>query len=302
MGSYIFTGGILYGLLSETRKTKGRASRMTSSYADDTCDNTTLLIKLGAIIGPEFSHAISKNTASRYKQCQGQGGLEFNTQAFKDKMMNEIENNYEATLNRTKVFINECLTSDENIRFNFVKQCHYILKSSTFINDNRIKLAYHQNANKFISVKAFADVEDYDFPSFLLAIIVLVLGTYTNNSLGQSTFENLFTKDNNTSEYLLNKIPLSNSIKVHNLVFDTPPSDKCAYIIDDKNVNAEIDEDIKKDSPNHIDEPEVEIIEAEEAEEAKPKDSTNKSQRIINISGNGKYFEHIDTLILKDDD
>lgn len=229
MDVYKISGGIIYALLSEIRYVNSRALRYDKNKktgkVDNPCDNLKLLKNIASIVGDEFSAAtITRKTVSLYKTCQGQGGLGFDKNLFKQQFDYGIENCYDILLAKTQVLLKDCIINDEIERNNFVRKTWYLLSKATNIDKAEfIYLDKKYTKPEFLSLKA------YDFPAFVLSVLHSVMTNVMNNRDGKNVFNNTFEYVSADTEYhfkeeLLIKLP--DDIQIVN---SESPSDEISY-------------------------------------------------------------------------
>lgn len=303
MGAYKIAGGMIYALLLEIRCVNNRSVRYDTSKrtgkVEKPCDNLKLLKMIASIVGGDYStRNTTSKTASKYKICDGQGGLGFNENEFKQRFDYGISHFYNTLLIKTQEMLKECIINDEEERLLFTKKVYLLLKVATNISD--IIFTY---LSKEYTRQEFLEIKTYDFPAFVLAVIHSIMTNVMNNKDGLRSFPDTFEYISSDTEYHFKKELISKLPQDISLINWESPADTISYDITDFDMP---NPEIKKEPQPDVEETHTEFINATivDKETVKNDETSQKNvnQRIINISGNGKYFEHVETLIIGDDD
>lgn len=292
---FIISGGIILSLLFDARMHNPKSANMSineNNYiTDNPCDTPKLLAFTAGIADKKYHELKIKKTASQYKNCDGQGGLGIDKPEYKQIFDLKMENDYDSLVLRTKLLFQECICNLEEIRLQLANRLYWLLENSS----KDYKFTYLNK--KDISKDEFLKIRNYDFVPFFLAIWHSITTTTTNNKISRQTFLKLFSYEGERNDYRFTygDVEPSRKISFYNVLNPEEP------IV----INEEIAETKKEPQPV-MEEAKTEFIETTIVNDKGPnkEDSTYKKsdQRIINISGNGKYFEHVETLILGDDD
>lgn len=194
--------------------------------------------------------------------------------------------------------LKECIINDEEERLLFTKKVYLLLKVATNISD--IIFTY---LSKEYTRQEFLEIKTYDFPAFVLAVIHSIMTNVMNNKDGLRSFPDTFEYISSDTEYHFKKELISKLPQDISLINWESPADTISYDITDFDMP---NPEIKKEPQPDVEETHTEFINATivDKETVKNDETSQKNvnQRIINISGNGKYFEHVETLIIGDDD
>lgn len=292
------SGGIILGILAEARLTNPKSSRMGGAnkahLIDNPCDVSKLLSYLAGIAGPKYSATKIKRTASSYKNCDGQGDLGLNEAKYVKVFNDAMNNNYDLLIKRTERLFQECICNDEDKRVLLAERLYWLLENT----DQAFSFSYL--SKKDVSRTDFLKIRNYEFIPFFLAVWHSVTTKIANNKIGITTFKKLFTNDDNRGEFHFSYKSCSPS---KNVTFTNVLSPKETILIEEDPPLSQDSEDdaIKK-------EPQIEETETHEETCSKTiepndeiKDAKVVNQRVINLNG-GNYFEHVENLVLKEDD
>lgn len=223
MSKMKISGGIFFALLTEIRITdENRSNRMNGS--SEQCTNLDLLNSIGSIIGKEYTEKnISKKTASYYKTCEGQGGLNFHTVECGNYFKLGITKHYNLLYRRTALMIQKCLVNDVEQRKLFTSKLLYILDNATNLED---VFFYYPNNDTKLTSKQLVQLTEFDFTSLILAVWQALVFNITNNTVAEDTFNKLFMLDFRKSEYFFKEEylkDLKNDFSLINCISEIEP-------------------------------------------------------------------------------
>lgn len=292
------SGGIILGILAEARLTNPKSSRMggvdKAYLIENPCDISKLLSYLAGIAGPEYSVTKLKRTASSYKNCDGQGGLGLDEAKYIKTFNDAMNTHYDLLIKRTERLFQECICNTEDKRILLAERLYWLLENT----DQNFTFSYLNKKN--VSRADFLKIRNYEFIPFFLAVWHSITTKIANNKSGAAAFKKLFANDDNRGEF---HFSCRNSVPSRNITFANVLSPEEPIIIEEDIPSPQDCEDVEIKKEPQVEEPETreeaysEIIEPNnDIKEAKV-----VNQRVINVSG-GNYFEHVENLVIKEDD
>ena len=292
------SGGIILAVLAEARLTNPKSSRMggvdKAYLIDNPCDISKLLSYLAAIAGPQYAITKGKKTVSTYKTCQGQGGLGLDTSEYVNAFNKSMNINYDLLIKRTERLFQECICNSEDKRLLLAERLYWLLENT----NQEFTFTYLNKKN--ISRVDFLKIKNYEFIPFFLAIWHSVTTKVANNKGGAYAFNVLFANDDNRGEF---HFSYKNTTPSRNITFTNVLSPEEPIVIEEEiPISQGIKDETIKKGPQ-VNEPEThedaytEII----SPNNETKDAKVVNQRVINVSG-GNYFEHVENLVLKEED
>lgn len=292
---FIISGGIILSLLFDARMHNPKSANMSineNNYlTDNPCDTPKLLAFTAGIADKKYHEVKLKKTASQYKNCNGQGGLGIDKPEYQQIFNLKMKNEYDSLVLRARLLFQECICNLEESRLQLANRLYWLLENSS----KDYKFTYLNK--KDISKDEFLKIRHYDFVPFFLAIWHSITTTTTNNKISRQTFLKLFSYEGERNDYRFTygDVEPSRKVSFYNVLNPEEP-----IVINDDNDDDD-KEEIKKESkdkePETHEETYTEIIEPNNDS----KDAKVINQRVINLNG-GNYFEHVENLILKEDD
>lgn len=294
----IISGGIILGVLAEARLTNPKSSRMggvdKAYLIDNPCDISKLLSYLAGIAGPQYAVTKGKKTASTYKTCEGQGGLGLDKEEYVKAFNKAMNSDYDLLIKRTGLLFQECICNTEDKRILLAERLYWLLENT------KQSFTFTYLNKKNLSKDDFLKIRKYEFIPFFLAIWHSVTTKVANNIGGAHAFNVLFANDDNRGEF---RFSYKNTTPSRNVTFSNVLSPEEPIVIEEElPPSQDLENDAVKKEPQvkkteTHEETYTEIVEPN----SKTKDAKAVNQRVINING-GNYFEHVENLILKEDD
>ena len=206
------TGGILFGLILEAKKSR---TRVRSTYMDKN-DGLTEYEIMKSFISVFYENneyrprksTLTKNT-SDYKKCDISVGssLPFNNQSDIDKFNKAVELNEKDTLERMSRFVEEKL-SEEKLNWLTSVILETIYHDSSIENSKQFKVSLKEQVLKE-NIPTLTTVE---VELFLLDVMRYIFVNKIDNTLGKPTFEEWYSQNGANTQWKFSNSELGKSL------------------------------------------------------------------------------------------
>lgn len=184
------TGGILFGLMLEARKTKIKVRSGCLEERTDALSETDIMKSLVDIFTGEnqqmpYGSTFKKNV-SDYKKCiiSKTEYLPFDDSRFINLFRDSVEQNKKDTLESMSVFINEKF-SEQKLKWLVSAVIETICNDETINDSENFKIS----PNELVSKQDLLRVEVIEIESFLLDVMRYIFVNKKDNIVGKPTFE-----------------------------------------------------------------------------------------------------------------
>lgn len=208
------TGGILFGLILEARKSNTKVRKSFLEQKTDGLSETDMMksfitIFTGESLANPYSSTFKKNV-SDYKKCivSSTVYLPFDDQTFIDSFRYSIEQNKKDKLESMSVFINEKL-SEQKLRWLVAAIIETICDDETIDESECFKISVKDTVSKL----EIANVRTVEIEPFLLSVMHYVFVNKIDNTLGRSTFETWYSQSGANTQWKFNNTELGISLQ-----------------------------------------------------------------------------------------
>lgn len=208
------TGGILFGLILEARKSKTRVRKSFLEQKTDGLSETDMMksfitIFTGGLPSTPYESTFKKNV-SDYKKCivSSTTYLPFDDQTFVDSFRYSIEQNKKDKLESISVFINEKL-SEQKLRWLVSAIIETISEDETIDESEHFKISIKDTVSKL----EIANVRTVEIEPFLLSVMCYVFVNKIDNILGKFTFEAWYSQSGANTQWKFSNTKLGISFQ-----------------------------------------------------------------------------------------
>lgn len=276
------TGGILFGLMFEARKTKSRVRRGCLEERTDKLSETDIMKSFVDIFTGENQQMPYENTfkknVSDYKKCiiSKTEYLPFDDSKFINLFKDSVEQNKKDTLESMSIFINEKF-SERKLKWLVSAVVESICTDETVNDSEDFKIS----SNESVCKQDLLRVEVIEIESFLLDVMRYIFVSKLDNTLGKQTFEAWYSQSGERTPWKFNNAELGQHMNGLKITRYNPSV-----------------EDVEEQE--HIEESDVEI-EEEFNSDVESDDSISKqvlnNPKVINQYANKIYnIEHVENL------
>ena len=207
------TGGILFGLMLEARKTKSRVRRGCLEERTDKLSETDIMKSFVDIFTGEnqqmpYGNTFKKNV-SDYKKCiiSKTEYLPFDDSRFINLFKDSVEQNKKDTLESMSEFINEKF-SERKLKWLVSAVVETIYTDETVKDSEDFKISPNESSCK----QDLLRVEVIEIESFLLDVMRYIFVSKLDNTLGKPTFEAWYSQGGERTPWKFNNAELGQHI------------------------------------------------------------------------------------------
>lgn len=207
------TGGILFGLILEAKKTNSKArsgflEEVTDGLSEPDIMKSLIDIFAGETQQKPYWHSFKKNV-SEYKKCSISSAtyMPFDDQLTISLFKDSIEKNNIDTLKGMSMFINEKL-SEQKLKWLVSAIIETICNDETIDNSERFKVS----ANNTVSKSELLSITTVEIEPFLLDVMRYIFVNKIDNALGKATFEEWYSQNGANTQWKLSNSELGKSL------------------------------------------------------------------------------------------
>lgn len=236
------TGGILFGLILDARKTRSRVRSTPVDKADGLTEVDVMQSFLEIFTGESQErpqgNTFNKNV-SDYKKClvSNTAYLPFDDQTFINSFDVSVQQNKKDTLESMSVFINEKLLP-QKLEWLVTAVIETICADETIDKSERFTVSKHNT----ISKSDLSHITEVEIELFLLDVMKYIFVNKIDNTLGKSTFEAWYSQNGPNTTWRLDNPELGTSFNRLEIIRYSPSLEEPVKLTDDRGKQEHIEE------------------------------------------------------------